>query len=157
MVAELRRSEHELPPQLGRESTVDEMAANQSAKGRANAFGHAILLRHVGGRKRLGDARFQAILLERFARAFPFFFGTPANDSVAARGNSRCDEHMKGVEGAALVLQQVDGGPPGELVCGLADVFETPVGLGGERVHEVAVAKLERPGDAGMLSFLRAS
>ena len=64
---------------------------------------------------------------------------------------------MKGVEGEALVLQQVDGGPHGELVCDLADVFETPVGLGGERAHEVAVVKLERPGDAGILSFLRMS
>ena len=58
---------------------------------------------------------------------------------------------------SALVLQQVDGGPPGELVCDLAGVFETPVGLGGERAYEVAVAKLERPGDAGMLSILRMS
>ena len=157
MVAEVRRNEHELPPQLGRESTVDEMAANHSAKGPANALGHAILLRHVGGRKLLGDARFQAILLEHFARVFPFFFGTPANDSIAARDDSRCDEQMKGVEGAALVLQQVDGGPPGELVCDLADVFEAPVGLGGKRVHEDAVTKVERPGDAGMLSFLRVS
>ena len=54
-------------------------------------------------------------------------------------------------------LQQVDGGPPGEQVCNFADVFKTPVGLGGERAHEVAVAKLERPGDAGMLSFLQMS
>ena len=58
---------------------------------------------------------------------------------------------------AALVLQQVDGGPPGELDCNLADVFETPVGLVSKRAHEVTVAKLERPGDAGMLRFLRMS
>ena len=46
---------------------------------------------------------------------------------------------------------------PGELVCDLADKFETSVGLGGERALEVAGAKLERSGDAGMLGFLRRS
>ena len=97
------------------------------------ALGHPILLRRVGGRKLLGDARFQAILLERFTRAFPSFVGTPANDSATARDDNRCDEQAKGVECAALVLQQVDGGPPCEVVCYLADVFENPVGLGGER------------------------
>ena len=87
-VAEVSRSEHELPSQLGRESIVDEKEANHTAKGPANALGHAILLRHVGGRKLLGDARFQAILLERFARVFPSFVGTLANGSTAARDDS---------------------------------------------------------------------
>ena len=87
-VAEVSRSEHELPPQLERESTFDEKAANHTAKGPTNALGHAILLRRVGGRKLLGDARFQAILLVRFARVFPSFVGTPANDSAAARDDS---------------------------------------------------------------------
>ena len=64
---------------------------------------------------------------------------------------------MKGVEGAVLALQQAAGGPPGELICDLADVFKTRVGHGGERTHEVAVVRLERPGDAGMLIFLRVS
>ena len=96
--------------------------------------------RRVGGHKLLGDARFQAILLERFARVFPSFVRTPANDSAAARDDSCCDQQTKEVEGAAFILQQVDGGPPGELVCDLADVFQTPVSLGGKRVHEVAVA-----------------
>ena len=40
------------------------------------------------------------------------------------------------------------------MVYDLADVFETSVGLGGERAHEVAVAKMERSGDASILSFL---
>ena len=157
MVAEVSRGEHELLSQLGRESTVDEKAANHTAKGPANALGYVILLRRVRGDKLLGDARFQAILLERFARVFPSLVGTPANDSAAARDDGCSDKQAKGVEGAALVLQQVDGGLPGQLVCDLADVFETPVGLEGERTHEVTVAKLETPGDAGMLSFLRMS
>ena len=84
-VVEVNRSEHELPPQLGRESTVDEKAANHTAKGPVNALGHAILLRRVGDRKLLGDARFQAKLLKRFARVFPSFVGTPANVSATAR------------------------------------------------------------------------
>ena len=84
-VVEVSRSEHELPPQLGRESIVDEKAANHTAKGPANALGHAILLRRVGGRKLLGDARFQEKPLKRFARVFPSFVGTPANVSAAAR------------------------------------------------------------------------
>ena len=154
-VAEVSLSEHELPSQLGRESPVDEKAAKHTAKGPANALGHAVLLGRVGGRKLLGDARFQAVLLERFARVSPSFVGTPANDSAAARDDSSYDEQVKGVEGAALVLQQADGGPSGELVCDFSDVFETPIGLGGERAHEVAVAELERLDDAGMLSFLR--
>ena len=87
-VAEVSQSEYELPPQLGRESTVNEKAANHTAQGPANALGHAILLRRVGGRKHLGDVRFQAILLERFARVFLSFVGTPANDSAAARDGS---------------------------------------------------------------------
>ena len=111
----------------------------------------------VGGRKLLGDARFQAILFERFTRVPPSFDGTPTNDSTAARDDSRCDKQAKGVECSALVLKQVDGGPPGELVCNFTDVFETLVDLVGERVHEVAVAKLERSGDAGMLSFIQMS
>ena len=87
-VAEVSRSEHELPPQLWRESTIDEKAANHTAKGPANALGYALLLRREGGRKFLGDDRFQAILVERFARVFPSFVGTPANDSAAARDDS---------------------------------------------------------------------
>ena len=130
------------------------MAANHTAKGPANALGHAILLRRVGGRKPLDVARFQAILLERFARVFHSSVGTPANNSAAARDDSLCDEQAKGVKCEALALQQIDGGSPGELVCDLAGVFETHVGIGGKRIHEVVVAKLERPGDAGMLSFL---
>ena len=84
-VAEVSRSEHELLPKLGRESTVDEKAANHTTNGPANALGHAILRRRVGGRKCLGDPCFQAILFERFARVFPSFVGMPANDSAAAR------------------------------------------------------------------------
>ena len=87
-VAEVSRSEHELPPQLGRESTVDKKVASHTAKGPANVLGHVILLRRVGGRKLLGDACFQAILLKRFARVLPSFVGTPANDSAAARDDS---------------------------------------------------------------------
>ena len=87
-VAEVSRSEHDLPSQFGRESTVDEKQANRTAKSPANALGHAILLRRVGDRELLGDARFQAMLFERFARAFPSFVGTPANDSAAARDDS---------------------------------------------------------------------
>ena len=87
-VAGVSRSEHELSPQLGRESTVDEMAANHTAKGPGNALGHAILLTRSGGCKSLGDARFQAILLERFARIFPFSVDTPANNSAAARDDN---------------------------------------------------------------------
>ena len=87
-VAEASRSEHELPPQLGRESTVDKKAANHTAKVPANALGHAIMLRCVGDRKLLGNARFQAKLLERFARVLPSFIGTPANDLADARDGS---------------------------------------------------------------------
>ena len=61
---------------------------HHTAKGPANVLGHTIILRCVGGRKLLGDARFQAILLERFARVFPLFVGTPANDSATTRDNS---------------------------------------------------------------------
>ena len=60
----------------------------RTIKGPTNALGHAILLRRIGGRKLLGDARFQAILLERFARVFPSFVGPPANDSSTARDDS---------------------------------------------------------------------
>ena len=88
MVAEVSRSEHKLPPRLRRESTIDEKAARHTARGQANALEHAILLRRVGGRKLRGDARFQAILLERFARLFLSFVGTPANDSATARDDS---------------------------------------------------------------------
>ena len=87
-VAELSRSEDELPPQLAREFTVDGNAANHTTEGPANSRGHAIFLRRVGGRKLLGNARFQAILLERFARVFPSFVGTPTNDSATASNDS---------------------------------------------------------------------
>ena len=86
-VAEESRSEHELLPHFGRESIVDERAASHTAKGPANALGHATLLRRVDGRKLSGDARFQTILLERFACVFPSFSVTPA-DSAAARDDS---------------------------------------------------------------------
>ena len=59
-----------------------------TTKGPFNALGHAILLRRVGGRKLLGDACFQAVLLECFARVFLSFVGTPANDSTVARDDS---------------------------------------------------------------------